>query len=76
MQSAYTSQLDARLNSTMKTLTVLTSIFFPLTIIVGWYGMNFESMPEFKWRFGYLFVILLSVFISLVMIFIGRKKKW
>lgn len=76
LQSAYTSQLDARLNSTMKTLTVLTSIFFPLTIIVGWYGMNFESMPEFKWRFGYLFVILLSIFISLVMIFIGKKKKW
>ena len=76
LQSAYTSQLDARLNSTMKTLTVLTSIFFPLTIIVGWYGMNFESMPEFKWRFGYLFVILLSVAISLVMVLIGKKKKW
>lgn len=76
LQSAYTSQLDARLNSTMKTLTVLTSIFFPLTIIVGWYGMNFESMPEFKWRFGYLFVILLSIAISTIMILIGKKKKW
>ncbi|MBR4765330.1 MAG: hypothetical protein IK085_01055 [Clostridia bacterium] len=76
LQSAYTSRLDARLNSTMKTLTVLTSIFFPLTIIVGWYGMNFESMPEFKWRYGYLFVILLSVAISLVMVLVGKKKKW
>lgn len=76
LQSAYTSQLDARLNSTMKTLTVLTSIFFPLTIIVGWYGMNFESMPEFKWRYGYLFVILLSVAVSLVMVLVGKKKKW
>ncbi len=76
LQSAYTSQLDARLNSTMKTLTVLTSIFFPLTIIVGWYGMNFQSMPEFKWRFGYLFVISLSVVTILVMILIGKKKKW
>ena len=76
LQSAYSSQLDARLNSTMKTLTVLTSIFFPLTIIVGWYGMNFEAMPEFKWRYGYLVVILLSVAISLVMILIGKKKKW
>lgn len=76
LQSAYTSRLDAKLNSTMKTLTVLTSIFFPLTIIVGWYGMNFESMPEFKWRFGYLFVILLSIAISLIMILIGKKKKW
>ena len=60
----------------MKTLTVLTSIFFPLTIIVGWYGMNFESMPEFKWRYGYLFVILLSVAIRLVMVLVGKKKKW
>ena len=60
----------------MKIFTVITSIFFPLTIIVGWYGMNFESMPEFKWRYGYVYVILLSVATVLALTAFGRRKKW
>ncbi len=76
IQDAYASLLDQRMNSTMKTLTILTTIFFPLTIIVGWYGMNFKYMPELSWRFGYLFVTLLSVAVVVLFVIIGKKKKW
>ncbi len=76
LQDAYSSYLDVNLNKTMKFFTVLTSIFFPLTIIVGWYGMNFQSMPEFYWRFGYVYVILLSIIVVLALVLIGRRKKW
>lgn len=76
LQDAYSSYLDMKLNRTMKIFTVITSIFFPLTIIVGWYGMNFQSMPEFAWRYGYLYVILLSVIVVLGFVLIGRRKRW
>ena len=65
-----------KLNQTMKLFTVITSIFFPLTIIVGWYGMNFQSMPEFAWKYGYLYVILLSVFVVAAFVLLGKRKKW
>lgn len=76
LQDAYSSYLDMKMNSTMKIFTVLTSIFFPLTIIVGWYGMNFVHMPELMWKYGYLYVIILSVVTVLILTFVGRKKKW
>jgi len=60
----------------MNLFTLITTIFFPLTILVGWYGMNFNSMPEFTWKYGYIYVIALSVAIVVVMMFIGKKKKW
>ena len=76
LQDAYSSFMDSKLNRSMNLLTVITTVFFPLTIIVGWYGMNFESMPEFKWRFGYLFVIVLSITIVLICTLIAKRKKW
>ncbi|MBO7426013.1 MAG: hypothetical protein J6U23_10055 [Clostridiales bacterium] len=76
VQDAYSVHMDAKMNNTMKYLTVLTTIFFPLTIIVGWYGMNFESMPEFKWQFGYIYVIILSIAVIVMLAFIARKNKW
>ncbi|MCR5617121.1 MAG: hypothetical protein K6F83_02390 [Clostridiales bacterium] len=76
VQDAYSAHMDAKMNNTMKYLTVLTTIFFPLTIIVGWYGMNFESMPEFKWNFGYLYVIILSIAVIVMFAIVARKNKW
>ena len=76
LQDAYSSYLDMNLNKTMKFFTVITSIFFPLTIIVGWYGMNFQSMPEFYWRYGYVYVIALSIIVVLALVLVGRRKKW
>ncbi len=76
LQDAYSAYLDKKMNNTMKYLTVLTTVFFPLTIIVGWYGMNFLYMPEFAWKFGYLYVIGLSAFTIVLLAFIARKKNW
>lgn len=76
LQDAYSSSLDLKLNHTMKVFTVMTSIFFPLTLIVGWYGMNFNSMPEFAWKYGYLYVIALSVLVVAALVLIGKRKKW
>lgn len=76
LQDAYSASIDIRLNNVMKRFTVITSIFFPLTLIVGWYGMNFVHMPEFAWKYGYLYVIALSAVVVLVLMLIGKKKKW
>lgn len=76
IQDAYATFLDQKMNNTMKIFTIITTIFFPLTIIVGWYGMNFENMPELSWKYGYLYVSLISIFVVLLLTMIGKKKKW
>ena len=76
LQDAYSASLDMKLNRSMQFLTVLTTVFFPLTIIVGWYGMNFEHMPEFGWKYGYLYVIVLSAVVVSALYLIGKKRKW
>ena len=74
-QQSYQAQLDYQLNKSMKTLSLVTTICLPLSLIAGWYGMNFTAMPELKWRYGYLYVIGLSVaVVSLVIILLKRKK--
>ncbi|MBQ2925075.1 MAG: magnesium transporter, partial [Anaerotignum sp.] len=60
VRESYEAEVDISLNQTMKIFTVVTTIFLPLTLIVGWYGMNF-AIPEYSWKYGYLVVILLSV---------------
>ena len=76
VQDAYSSYIDVKMNKSMKLLTVITTIFFPLTIIVGWYGMNFDSMPEFHWKYGYLYVIGLSVAVITGLWIVAHKRKW
>jgi len=76
LQDAYSSYLDMKLNHSMHILTVITTIFFPLTIIVGWYGMNFVSIPEFNWKYGYLYVILLSAAVVIGLFLLAKKRKW
>ena len=70
------SQLDVKQNRIMTLLTVITSIFLPLTLIAGWYGMNFRYMPELEWPWSYPAVILLSVVIVIVCLVWFKKKKW
>jgi magnesium transporter len=65
-----------RMNEIMKTLTIISSIFLPLTFIVGLYGMNFRNMPELNWKYGYLGVIILMVVIATVLIIYYRRRKW
>lgn len=75
VREAYQAQIDITQNNLMKVFTVVTSIFLPLTLIVGWYGMNF-NMPEFSWKYGYAAVIGLSVVVCAVWAIIFKKKKW
>lgn len=75
LQNAYSSHLDIKMNRNMMFLTGLTTIFFPLTLITGWYGMNFKFMPELGWRFGYIYVILLSAGIVVLLYLWAKKKK-
>ena len=75
LNDLYQSQLDVKQNRIMTVLTVVTTIFMPLTLIVGWYGMNFKYMPELDWKFSYPIVIALSIFIVVgSMIFFKVKK--
>ncbi len=67
--------LNYSLNSIMKFFTMITAIFLPLTLLVGWYGMNFQHMPELDWIFGYPMVIALSVAIVLLILYLFRRKK-
>ncbi len=76
VREAYHAQLDYDLNKIMKLFTVVTTIFLPLTLIVGWYGMNFTSMPEIAWRYGYLYVITLSVIVAVICLIFFKKKKF
>ena len=72
----YLSNSSAKMNETMKVLTIIATIFIPLTFIVGVYGMNFEYMPELKWKSGYPLIMLFMLLASMLMIYFFKKKKW
>ena len=75
IREVYQSLIDERQNEIMKLLTIVTTIVLPLSLVAGWYGMNFTAMPELKWRYGYLYVIGLSAaVVSLTIILLKRKK--
>lgn len=69
------ASMNNKLNNTMKVFTIISVIFQPLTMITGWYGMNFVNMPELSWEHGYLYVIILNIIIVAVIWFIFKKKK-
>ena len=76
VRDLYNAQLEVKQNKTMTLLTVVTTIFMPLTLIVGWYGMNFRYMPELEWRLGYPIVIVVSIVIVIFCLIFFKKKKW
>ena len=76
LRELYQSKQDARQNKIMGILTIVTTFFLPLTLITGWYGMNFAYMPELKWRYGYLSVIIITLIIAIGEIIYFKKKKF
>lgn len=76
IRDLYHSEMEIKQNRIMTLLTVVTTIFMPLTLIVGWYGMNFRYMPELQSRWGYPVVIAVSLLIIVGSLLFFKKKKW
>lgn len=76
MLDVFLSSMTNRLNEVMKTLTVISTIFIPITFIASFYGMNFSGMPELTWKYGYTASLLLMISSTVAMIYYFKKKKW
>jgi magnesium transporter len=73
---AYLSTISNRMNEIMKALTLIATIFIPLTFVTGLYGMNFEHMPEIRWEYGYVFAWCIILSVVTIMLFYFRRRKW
>ena len=76
LRELYQAQLDAKQNKVMCILTVVTTLFLPLSLLTGWYGMNFRNMPELTAEHGYLVICIVSAVCVLVELWIFKRKKW
>ena len=76
IRELFQAEIDIRQNRIMKILTIVTTIFLPLSLVAGWYGMNFINMPELTWKYGYPAVIGISVLVVLICLWIMKKKKF
>jgi len=76
MHDIYLSSLSNRMNEIMKVLTMIATIFIPLTFVAGIYGMNFQYMPELEWRWAYFVVLGAMAMIAVVMVVLFRRKRW
>ena len=74
ISSEYQAQVDIQQNRVMKLLTIVTTIFLPLSLLVGWYGMNFQGMPELSWTYGYPAVIAVSVLLAVGLIVYFKRN--
>jgi len=72
----YMNNISQRMNEVMKVLTIMASIFIPLSFIAGLYGMNFANMPELNWKWGYFVLLGLMITVASSMILYFRRKKW
>ncbi len=75
IRDLYQSQLDMQQNNNMNYLTIVTTIFLPLTLVTGWYGMNFRYMPELAYKYSYLVIIVLCILIIAGSLWFFKKKK-
>ncbi len=76
MQDLYLSSISNKMNEVMKMLTIIATIFIPITFIVGVYGMNFKYMPELEWRWGYPLTWLVIICVSVFLLGYFKRKKW
>ena len=70
------STVSNRMNEVMKVLTIIATIFIPLTFIAGVYGMNFKYMPELEWEYGYPLVWVIMLVVGILLGIFFKKKKW
>ena len=76
LREMHQTQIDVRQNNIMKILTIVTTVFLPLSLIAGWYGMNFVNMPELQSANGYRIVCIASVLCVVLELLIFKWKKW
>ena len=76
VRELFQAEVDIRQNRIMKILTVVTTLCLPLSLVAGWYGMNFIGMPELGWKYGYPAVIVVSLIIVVLCLWIMKKKKF
>jgi len=76
MLDVYLASTSNKMNEVMKVLTIIATIFIPLTLVAGIYGMNFEYMPELEWHWGYPTVMLLMFMLGIIMVIYFKKRRW
>ncbi len=76
VQDVYQSEINIRQNDIMKLLTIVTTICLPLTLVAGWYGMNFYNMPELSWEYGYPVITGVSILIVMISLWFFKKKNF
>ncbi len=76
MLEIYLSSLSNRMNEIMKVLTIITTVFIPLSFVAGLYGMNFQYMPEIEWRYGYFAILGLMTVMAGVMVLYFKRRRW
>ncbi|MDH5380564.1 MAG: magnesium/cobalt transporter CorA [Cyclobacteriaceae bacterium] len=76
LKDAYATNLSLKANKVMQVLTIIATIFIPLTFIAGVYGMNFDNMPELRYKYGYFILLSIMGAIGLVLLYVFRRNKW
>lgn len=76
MLDVYLSSISNRMNEVMKFLTIIGTIFIPLTFIAGLYGMNFQNMPELHWQWGYYACLFLMTIVAVFLLLYFKRKRW
>jgi magnesium transporter len=76
LQDLYLAEISYKMNKVIQTLTIVSTIFIPLTFLVGLYGMNFDYMPELHWRYGYFILLGFMAFVTIGLLLLFRRKKW
>jgi magnesium transporter len=76
MVDMYLSTISNKMNEVMKVLTIIATIFIPITFVAGIYGMNFKYMPELEWKWGYYAVWFIMAAVAITMICYFKRKSW
>jgi magnesium transporter len=76
MLDIYLSSISNRMNEVMKVLTIISTLFIPLTFLAGLYGMNFKYIPELEWHWGYFAVLIVMAATAVFMLIFFKRKKW